>query len=442
MTIPVAGGTADATDVTRLISKSGGTLTISTGAVTATPNSGNSLFVIAAESGTTDDLDTINGLAAGEVVQLIADSGDTITLKDGTGNIDLPGDLALKDDKIVSLWYDGSNLRLIGGVWLLDEDDFASDSDEYGATQQSIAAYITANSPNTPGDASVFSAVNLIPDFPSIHNIDDAMSPWWTVDNDGTLHEVDCAGESIPEKYARCLKLTISADGGGADYAYPKKDFDDANEPLLDDNVTTVSAGAWVYQKSTDTAGTITLELYDIDGTQSLGSHTTTTQDSWIYLKVENKTYQDSMRWRVVHSENSAIVYFTEPTLNVGTSVIPWRPRGLIYEIQYHANVLFDNSPETTWTDITFSNASPLAAVLHVSGSIKAAASDATYFRPNGSSETGYGTTICVSSAHQGQHDYSQAWVPCDASQVIEYKTDNARDSVSASQQGQLVWES
>ena len=116
MTVPVAGGTANANDVTRLIAKSGGTLTISSGVITITPNSGNSLFVVAAESGTADDLDTISGGAAGEIALLIADTGDTITLKHGTGNIELISDtdFDVEDDTITILRFDGSNWLLVG----------------------------------------------------------------------------------------------------------------------------------------------------------------------------------------------------------------------------------------------------------------------------------------------------------------------------------------
>lgn len=116
MTVPVAGGTVKAADVTRLIAAAGATLTISSGSVTATPNSGHGFHKIAAETGTTDDLDTVSGLAAGELLVLLADSGDTITIKHGTGNFDLPddSDLTLEDDNPLQFLYDGSNLSYVG----------------------------------------------------------------------------------------------------------------------------------------------------------------------------------------------------------------------------------------------------------------------------------------------------------------------------------------
>ena len=88
------------------------TLTIASGVVTMTQGS----HIIAAESGTTDDLDTINApsdLQSGyyPLLILIADSGDTITVKHGTGNITLnsAGDFSLTSSKALALWYDGTN---------------------------------------------------------------------------------------------------------------------------------------------------------------------------------------------------------------------------------------------------------------------------------------------------------------------------------------------
>lgn len=62
-----------------------GVATISTGVITAT----KPIMVLSAESGTTDDLDTISGGQAGERLILKAATGDTITVKHATGNIRL-----------------------------------------------------------------------------------------------------------------------------------------------------------------------------------------------------------------------------------------------------------------------------------------------------------------------------------------------------------------
>jgi len=91
-------------------------LTIATGAVTAT----KMLHTIAAETGTADDLATITAghsdlSAAGNTYRPLliikADTGDTITLKHGTGNIQLGSgaDYALTGDRLISFFYDGTN---------------------------------------------------------------------------------------------------------------------------------------------------------------------------------------------------------------------------------------------------------------------------------------------------------------------------------------------
>jgi hypothetical protein len=85
------------------------TLTIATGAVTIT----GSVHIIAAESGTADLLDTITlgtnfDSAKHQLIFLIADTGDTITVKHNTDNIVLNGaaDFSLTDVKMLALLRD------------------------------------------------------------------------------------------------------------------------------------------------------------------------------------------------------------------------------------------------------------------------------------------------------------------------------------------------
>jgi hypothetical protein len=88
----------------------GATLTISSGAITVTQRN----HIVAAETGTTDDLATItNGINFSDntveaQIRLQADTGDTITLKHGTGNIQIPGgtDFTLASDATVILEWD------------------------------------------------------------------------------------------------------------------------------------------------------------------------------------------------------------------------------------------------------------------------------------------------------------------------------------------------
>jgi hypothetical protein len=86
-------------------------LTISGGVITTTLD----VHTVAAESGTADDLDTITA-ANNKRVRLKADTGDTITIKHGTGNITtLSGqDVAISGSEIVELFCLGSQWCVIG----------------------------------------------------------------------------------------------------------------------------------------------------------------------------------------------------------------------------------------------------------------------------------------------------------------------------------------
>lgn len=83
--------------------------TIATGAITIT----TSLTVVAAESGVTDDLDTISGGQSGQIAWFRADAGDTITIKNGTGNIlTSSGDISMTQNALLPMVYDGSNWHI------------------------------------------------------------------------------------------------------------------------------------------------------------------------------------------------------------------------------------------------------------------------------------------------------------------------------------------
>lgn len=89
------------------------TLTIASGVVTMTQG----YHLIAAESATSDDLDTISVSSAlnlgtyRPILIIQADTGDTITVKHGTGNIVLnsAADFSLTAAKALMLFYNGTN---------------------------------------------------------------------------------------------------------------------------------------------------------------------------------------------------------------------------------------------------------------------------------------------------------------------------------------------
>lgn len=90
-------------------------LAISSGAITVT----RSAHKLQPESGTEDDLDTIDDLAAGELLILyVSDAGtDTIMIKHGTGNISCPGesDIEFSTGVVICFSPDGTNVYVSGG---------------------------------------------------------------------------------------------------------------------------------------------------------------------------------------------------------------------------------------------------------------------------------------------------------------------------------------
>jgi len=268
---------------------------------------------------------------------------------------------------------------------------------------------------------------NLIRGYPDPALADGTQPIWWNITNDETLTEEDATGESISGLNERVLKLVISPDGGGADYAY--QDFNAADEPTLYDNVTIVSAGVWVYQRSTDTAGTITLELYDVDGAASLGTATATAQDAWTFLKIENVTYQDSMRWRVGHSANNAIVYIANPSLNIGPTVRPWKSRNVSIGFKPSVRILQVNPADTNWHDLDLSSyitPNTVYVELHVY-SYSSSAGNGVSFRPKGSTSTDEGLFVLLTSGTSSTYrEGSTPSVMLGPNGVIQYKASSA----------------
>ena len=107
----------DITDLGTLNFDDATTLTIASGAVTKT----QSYHSIDTEGiAASDDLDTINGGTAGDLLYLkAADDTHTVVLKHGTGNIVTPdgSDYSLDDaNKVVALLFDGTNWHLVGSA--------------------------------------------------------------------------------------------------------------------------------------------------------------------------------------------------------------------------------------------------------------------------------------------------------------------------------------
>lgn len=97
-----------------LTSSASTTVTISGGVATIPATT--CFVVLAAQTGTADDLDTVTVTGAPRILLFQADSGDTITVKHNAGNIKLNGaaDFSLSGDKTLALFWDGTNLADVG----------------------------------------------------------------------------------------------------------------------------------------------------------------------------------------------------------------------------------------------------------------------------------------------------------------------------------------
>jgi len=93
------------------------TATIATGAITV-PAGHKSIIVDTEGAAASDDLDTISGTSAGDVIVFrAANDARTVVFKDGTGNLKLSGDFSLDNaDDTITLVSDGTNLRQVSNA--------------------------------------------------------------------------------------------------------------------------------------------------------------------------------------------------------------------------------------------------------------------------------------------------------------------------------------
>ena len=107
------GDDSDILNIKNIDFKAATELTISTGAITATQNI-HSIDTQADAS--TDDLDTIT-LGTSNLIFIKLDNvARIVTLKDGTGNLDLDADVAMVFGTVYQLLHDGTNWQLVGSA--------------------------------------------------------------------------------------------------------------------------------------------------------------------------------------------------------------------------------------------------------------------------------------------------------------------------------------
>jgi hypothetical protein len=111
-------------------------LTISTGEVTATQ-----VFHTLDSEGdaSTDDLDTITVGTSNLCLLKLADSGRIITLKDGTGNLDIGADVEMSFDTCYLLAYNGASWNIVGST--ATGGSSSSNSESINQSSHGLAKY-------------------------------------------------------------------------------------------------------------------------------------------------------------------------------------------------------------------------------------------------------------------------------------------------------------
>lgn len=126
-----------------------------------------STYLVAAESGTTDDIDGISGFNENQFIMLRADTGDTLTLKDENAGaastsdrIRLPNgtDVSFTDDEVVLLWHDDTLDR-----WILIAGPGAAVAlAAHVAAADPHAGYVLESLIDADGDLIVGSAADTV----------------------------------------------------------------------------------------------------------------------------------------------------------------------------------------------------------------------------------------------------------------------------------------
>lgn len=199
---------------------------------------------------------------------------------------------------------------------------------------------------NGLNDGGNLLGVNLIKNYPSLEGADGSAPLWWTSAL-ATITEEDATGESLngTQPNERIIKC-VTTGAGGVIY----QNFTTTNERLLVASETVVSFGAWVYIV---TAGTLLVYLNDsVDGV--IESKSITETGKWIFVSLENVTIGDNtLAIAFNHNQNAATFYVANPVLNVGSSVISWKPRGLVYRHYEGGGYIVTNFDPagTAWTE-------------------------------------------------------------------------------------------
>jgi hypothetical protein len=180
--------------------------------------------------------------------------------------------------------------------------------------------YITRRGDLSWGQAADLRGGNLIKNFPNYIPNSATTPPWWDEGSAAiTLRTSDNTTEALTGGVYEEVMKAVSTAGG----EYVAQRWTHADEPWLFDGGE-MSVGAWVYSA---TAGTLSLQLYDVGGAAVLDQATTTLTGGWVFLQLEGVTVgTTATELRFSHSA-AATFYVTLPAANIGPKLKPWEAR-------------------------------------------------------------------------------------------------------------------
>jgi len=161
-------------------------------------------------------------------------------------------------------------------------------------------------------------------------------------------------------------------------------------------------------------------------------------------LEINDITYQDSMRWRVKHSANSATFYAAMPCLNQGATVRPWQERRTRYVEAHVQNVLSYNPSDDNWHDLDLTaNSGPLAIAYNFNARLDTGAGGAgvQYVRRNGSSASQDDSTATLGQVASQSNRSIASYILCDDSQIVEESVVNNANVTSSRLSMRGYWE-
>lgn len=227
-------------------------------------------------------------------------------------------------------------------------------TDQYEPTSISTGGSTDTNAIHV-ADVDAAQFVNEVMNWPSLEQANDTLPEWWEVGSNATMTEVDVAGESITETYARCLKVVSAADGS---YGYQRYTYSVQPRIKSGRKLSAIFA-VW-------SVGGKAARIRLTSSVGNLGVSADFTAAGWTILKVENITL-DGTYVDIRLEVDTGTAYFVPLGICIGPKAWPLRSRGLMLQwVDGSTSVKSLNGlgDENTWTDIDITSATNALAVI------------------------------------------------------------------------------